>query len=314
MNINQMEEIVVEEYDKYFTISGKYFKFNFCKTTGIIESYSYRNMDLIISPLFPNFWRALTDNDREIVDFSEEPIPSVDKNWRNAGKSKKVIKIEYKKINPQVFQIRVQSTIRNSKKPLDTTYYFYGNGGVIIKNSISPSKDMVRFGMQTSIPREFNKMTWYGRVPHETMLDRKTGAAVGIYSGLVEDLITPYIMPQENGNRTDVRWVALTNKEGNGLLVSDAGGTLLSTSAWPYTMEDLESATHNYELPRRDFITLNLDYKQQGVGGDFPALAALHSKYRLKGNNNYSYSIFLRGYTNDVGEISKIAKERPPIK
>ncbi|MFW9900801.1 MAG: beta-galactosidase domain 4-containing protein, partial [Candidatus Thorarchaeota archaeon] len=313
MNINEMGEIIVEEFDAYFIIKGKDFNFRFSKIMGAIESYSYRNMDLIIKPLIPNFWRALTDNDRGIVDFGMKPIPSVDKNWRNTEISRKVINIEYKKVNPQLFQIKVQSTIKNSKNPLDIIYYFYGNGGVIIKNSISPSRDMVRFGMQTSISKEFNKMIWYGRGPHETMLDRKTGAAIGIYSGLVEDLITPYIKPQENGNRTDIRWIALTNKEGNGLLVSDVGGKFLSTSAWPYNMDDLESATHNYELPRRDFITLNLDYTQKGVGGDFPALAAVHSKYRLKGDNNYSYSFFLRGYTNDMGEISIIANKKPPI-
>jgi len=79
------------------------------------------------------------------------------------------------------------------------------------------------------------------------MLDRKIGAAVEIYSGYVEDLIHPYIRPQENGNRTDVRWATITNKDGFGLLISDVGGTHLNISAWPYTMEDLENAKHNYE-------------------------------------------------------------------
>ncbi len=313
MNLNEMGDIIVEEIDGYFIIKGTNFNFRFSKKIGTIESYSYSNMDLVVAPLIPNFWRALTDNDRAVVDFSEEPIPSVDKNWRNAEKSRTVKNIEFKNVNPQVFYIKVQSTIKNSNNTLDTMYYFYGDGSVIVDNNIFPSRDMVRFGMQTAIPNEFNKMKWYGRGPHETMLDRKTGAAIGIYSGLVEELITPYIKPQENGNRTDVRWITLTNREGNGLLVSDVGGTFLSTSAWPYTMDDLESATHNYEIPRRDFITFNIDYKQQGVGGDFPALAALHSKYRLKGNKNYSYSFLLRGYTTDMGEISKIAKNKPPM-
>ncbi|MFX0154603.1 MAG: glycoside hydrolase family 2 TIM barrel-domain containing protein [Candidatus Hodarchaeota archaeon] len=313
MDVNEMSHIKVEEFDDYYLIKGEQFYIKFGKNTGAIEHYSFRNMDLIIEPLIPNFWRALTDNDDDIVDFSDSPLPSVDKSWRNAGKSRKIIEIEYKNVNPQVFQIMVKFNIENSKNPLETIYYIYGNGGVIIKNNFTPNRDMIRFGMQTSIPKELNKMTWFGRGPHETMLDRKTGAAIGIYSGLVEELITPYIKPQENGNRTDVRWVALTNKEGNGLLVSDVGGTYLNVSAWPYTMEDLETTTHDYELPRRDFNTFNIDYKQQGVGGDFPAVAALHNKYRLKGNTDYSYTFFLRGYTNDMGELSLIAQKKPPI-
>ncbi len=313
LNIIEMNEIQVEELDANYLIEGEQFHISFSKKKGIIESYSYKNMDLIIEPLIPNFWRALTDNDEEVVDFSESPVPSVDKTWRDAGKSRKVKEIEFLKVNPQVFQIVVLTIIKNSNNPLETIYYFYGNGDIVIKNNFTPSKNMVRFGMQTTIPKEFNKMIWYGRGPHETMLDRKTGAAIGIYSGLVEELITPYVKPQENGNRTDVRWVAMTNKEGNGLLVSDVGGTYLSISAWPYTMDDLESATHDYKLPRRESITFNIDYKQQGVGGDFPALAALHSKYILKGNVNYSYTFFLRGYSSGMGEITPLIHKKPPI-
>ena len=313
MNVNEMDNITLEELGDYYIIKGEQFTIRLGKITGAIESYSYRNIDLFFNPLIPNFWRALTDNDQERVDFSETPIPSVDKNWRDSGKKREVIKIDYMKICPQVIQMKVQFRIQNSKKPLETSYSIYGNGSIIVKNNFTPSRNIVRFGMQMSIPGEFNKMTWYGRGPHETMLDRKTGAAVGIYSGLVEELITPYVKPQENGNRTDVRWVAMTNKIGNGLLISDVGGTYLSTSAWPYTMGDLESAAHNYELPRRDSITLNIDYKQQGVGGDLPALSALHSKYILKGDINHNYSFLLRGYTTDMGEINLLAKRRPLI-
>jgi len=313
MNVDEMDNVTLEELDDVYIIKGNQFTIRFGKLTGAIDYYSFKNLDLIVNSLIPNFWRALTDNDQEKVDFSEVPFPSVDKTWRVAGKTRKVKKIDYKNINPQVIQIKVQFQIQNSKNPLETTYNIYGNGCIIIKNDFTPDRNMVRFGMQTTIPRQYNKMTWYGRGPHETMLDRKTGAAIGIYSGLVEELVTPYIKPQENGNRTDIRWVALTNKEGNGLLVSDVGGTHLNTSAWPYTMEDLESATHDYELPRREFITFNIDFKQQGVGGDIPALAALHSKYILKGNVNYSYTFLLRGYINEMGEISLIAQKRPPI-
>ncbi|GAG80912.1 unnamed protein product, partial [marine sediment metagenome] len=208
--------------------------------------------------------------------------------------------------------INVQFDVINSEKILETIYTIYGNGDIFVENQFTPNKNMFRFGMQMSIPGDFNTMTWYGRGPHESMLDRKTGAAIGIFSGLVENLIHPYVRPQENANRTDVRWVALTNKNGDGLLISDIGGTNLSIGAWPYTMEDLENATHDHELPRRENITLNIDYKQQGVGGDIPALAVLHSEFKLKKDIPYYYSFRLKPYSKDMGNFTNIAFKIPP--
>jgi beta-galactosidase len=140
--------------------------------------------------------------------------------------------------------------------------------------------------MQMAMPGEFNTVRWYGRGPHESYWDRKTSAAVGLYSGSVEELIHPYIRPQENANRSDVRWVAFTNSDGIGLLA--VGMPLLNFSAWPYAMQDLEEATHNYQLPRRDSVTVNLDYQQMGVGGDNSWGARTHRQYTLPAKS-YGY-------------------------
>jgi beta-galactosidase len=145
------------------------------------------------------------------------------------------------------------------------------------------------------------------------MLDRKTSGALGIYTGKVDKLIHNYVKPQENGNRTDVRWAALTNEENIGLFVSDIGGTHLSISAWPYSLEDLESATHPYDLPTREFITFNIDYKQCGVGGDIPAMAMLHEKYKLKKGEDYSYTFRIGGYSEEKGDFNSYAKKAPPL-
>ena len=96
--------------------------------------------------------------------------------------------------------------------------------------------------------------------------DRKSGAAVGVYRGSVKANVHDYPRPQENGNKTDVRWATITNNNGKGLLA--VGMPLLSVSAWPYSMADLEKATHTNKLPDRDFVTVNLDYKQMGIAGD----------------------------------------------
>ena len=104
----------------------------------------------------------------------------------------------------------------------------------------------------------------------------------------------------------------MTNKKGEGLFISDIGGTYLSISAWSYTMEDLENAKHIHELPRRKTITFNIDYKQRGIGGDSPALARLHGQYKLKRNVSHSYAFRLRPYSKDMGDFTSVAFKIPP--
>jgi len=312
VTLENMDKIQMDNLTEAYIFKGETFKLRIGKITGAIEYLSFMNEELIIKPLVPNFWRAPTDNDEGEVDFGENISPSVDYSWREASNTRKVVKISYEKLNLQVIRIHVQFDIINAAEPLDTFYTIYGNGEIFIENEFVPNVDMVRFGMQTAIPKQYRKMTWYGKGPHETMFDRKTGAAVGIYSGFIEDLIHPYIRPQENGNRTDVRWVALTDKNSSGLLFSDIGGTYLSVSAWPYTMKDLEIARHNHELPQRDYITLNIDYKQQGVGGDLPAFAMLHSKYKLKKKIKYKYGFRIKPIFKNMEDLSSIALKIPP--
>ena len=312
-NISQMSDIKIETSSESIKLKGNDLEIIIGKNSGAIESYVFNNIELISSPLIPNFWRAPTDNDVGEVDLDEfKDNLQIEYTWKNASKTRKVVNISTENLNPNAKRIKIQFEIINSEKQLETIYTVYGSGDIFIENSFTPNKNLIRFGMQMAIPGEFNMISWYGRGPHESMLDRKTGAAVGIYSGLIEDLIHPYIRPQENGNRTDVRWAALTNKNGFGLLISDIGGTNLSISAWPYTMEDLENATHNHELPRRENITLNIDYKQQGVGGDIPALAVLHSEFKLKKNIPYSYSFRLRPNFKDMGTFTDVAFKIPP--
>jgi len=307
LNLEEMDQISVDDLENSYEIMARNFKIIIGKISGAIEYYSYNNMNLITRPLLPNFWRALTDNDLGIVDFSGgQTFPSIDMDWKDANKNRYISEISMEKVKPQVIRINVKSILFENKEALEIIYTFYGNGDIIIQNIFTPHKNMIKFGMQGRIPKEFNNMTWYGRGPHESMLDRKTGAAIGIYSGKIEELIHPYIRPQENGNRTDVRWVAFTNEKEEGLFILDIGGTHLSISAWPYTMEDLETTTHNYELPRRDFNTINIDYKQQGVGGDIPAMAMLHDEYKLKGNKTYNYSFLLKGYSKEMGDLSDL--------
>ncbi len=144
--------------------------------------------------------------------------------------------------------------------------------------------------MQMHLPNSFSQLSFFGKGPHETYIDRKNGAKLGIYTGQVEEFVHDYMRPQENGNLTEVRWAELTNSKGEGIRIEDLGGTLLNVSAWPYSQDDLNEANHIHELPKRDFVTFNIDLVQRGVGGDLPGMINLHDAYILHKDREYRYS------------------------
>jgi beta-galactosidase len=154
-------------------------------------------------------------------------------------------------------------------------------------------------GVRLVLPPGFEQVTWYGRGPFESYWDRKTGADVGVYTSTVDDMFFPYVRPQETGNRTDVRWMALTNDEGVGLLV--AGMPLVEASALHHTPEDLAWTAHPYELERRDEITLRVAYHQQGVGGDdsWSQNARPHEEYSLPADRRYDWAFRLSPLTGE---------------
>lgn len=192
----------------------------------------------------------------------------------------------------------------------ETTYTVYGSGDVTIDAHVTPASEglpfLPRIGLQMTVPGEYETFTWYGRGPHETYVDRKEGAWVDVHSGTVDEQYVPYVVPEENGNKTDVRWVTLTNDAGVGLLA--AGSPVLEVSAHHYTTKDLTDAKHTYELTRREDITLSLDYAQSGLGSASCGPGRLE-KYKLQ-PEEMCYRVRLRPFsaeTADPGSLSKIA-------
>ncbi len=288
-----LPSIKVDESTYKIIITGANFEITIDKHIGAIKSYIFEGKELISSPLIPNFWRAPIDNDIGIA-FYYPFFWRFKKKWKKANIKRKVISVETNLIDSNLLHIIIKSKVPYGNSKYISNYEIFGNGDVIITNKFKPKKDMIRFGMQMAMHEQYNNVTWFGRGPHENHLDRKTGAAVGIYSYKVDELIHNYIRPQENANRTDVRWVSFLNKEGFGLMVTGIGESLLNFSAWPYTMRDLEKAKHIHELPHRDTITVNIDYKQRGVGGYVPAFLWLDKEFKLLKGKNYSYSFRLR--------------------
>ena len=145
-----------------------------------------------------------------------------------------------------------------------------------------------------ALPPGFEQLTWLGPGPQESYCDRKD-VRFGLYRGTVAaQFYADYTEPGETGNKVDARWVSLTNSKGIGLLA--VGQPLLSVNALHYGTEDLNAGKHAFELPRRDSITLNLDLKQQGVGGDDSWGAWPHEEFLIP-CDEYSYSFRLRPFS-----------------
>lgn len=287
-----MEPLSVEEDDNIIRVSGK----NFCvcieKETGCLSSMVYGGKEYAESPLGPNFWRVTTSNDAGLG--NHIPLLKRDSRWKKATEKRTLQEIDCRQLSSSVVEVTAESLVRYGEEPLQVVYTVYGDGEVEVFSRFVPSREMDRFGMQMEVPGELNRMTWFGKGPHETMYDRNTGGVIAIHSLPVEEVAHDYLYPQENGNRSEVRWMSMTDDRGRGIMFRDAGGTLLNVSAWPYTMEDLAQAEHIHELPRRQHNTVNIDYKQKGVGGDLPAMPSVHDEFRLHKGLTYRYGFIIR--------------------
>jgi beta-galactosidase len=306
MDTASMPALDVTQTDHSAVITGDGFTVAIDKGTGTIGSFRYGGVELIRSGPRPNFWRAPTDNDRG------NGMPVRCKPWKTASRNWSVDEVNVERIGASEIEVRVTGRFPDVDSSNTVSYTVLGSGDVIVASSFLPGDvrlpELPRFGMQMTVPAGFETMTWYGRGPHESHWDRKTGAVVGVYSGAVDEQFVDYPEPQENGNKTDVRWLSLTNPDGVGLLA--VGMPLLSASAHHYTTEDLETAKHRFEMERRDFITLNLDLEQTGVGGDDSWGARPHDQYTLH-PKPYRYSFRLRPLSSKDASAMKQARRTP---
>ncbi|MHA1360344.1 MAG: glycoside hydrolase family 2 TIM barrel-domain containing protein [Candidatus Helarchaeota archaeon] len=297
----------VFEDETVISIEGVEFKAVIEKSSGGLISFQYKDTELISSPLIPSFWRAFTDNDLGLAKFVRM-FTRFYTGWKKATQKRKVKSIYFEQVSAGKGRVVIEFTMPRIKS-LKTIYTIHGNGSILVENIVMPKKNMLKFGMQMQIPSQFRNITWFGRGPQENYWDRKTGAAIGLYSKSIDNFIHDYVRPQENANRCDVRWIALTDENENGLFISDYGGTLLNFSAWPYTLEDLAQAKHIHELPRQDIITINIDYKQRGIGNSF-IWAKPILKYRLKKNEIYRYTFRIQPYNKKMGDFDTLWRQK----
>lgn len=266
-------------------------------TTALIKndqivSIDFGNGNILSGDSFkPNFFRPLTDNDRNYFNFYPmfsriNPLYTWDCVSRLIkpklvcldGFSGSSIIATYKWKSPLTMNVT-------------TDFIFNADGTVdICQNMAGLVLPMLKAGTRVGISKNFCNVKWYGRGPHESYCDRKTGQKIGIYEMGIDKLEHRYMRPQENGNRTDIRRLEITDKNGNGFAISS--DKTFDFSIHPYSQEKLEKAKHLYELKEDDFLTLNIDHRQRGVGGDMPGTAFLHEPYKLK-SGEYSYHVRL---------------------
>lgn len=260
--------------------------------TGLPDSLIVAGREMMVQPMQWNFWRAQTDNDEGWK--LNEKLGA----WKNAPREALAESLEI--TYDSVGRAAVEAVIVIPKRKVRIAVKYSAAEAGRVKTEIhfavaggDRAPELPRLGLQFAIPRVFDRVTWYGRGPHENYWDRQTSAPVGRYELTVGDWVTPYVRPQENANRCGIRWFSLTDKKGEGLRVNAAPGEPLSISAWPYSMQDLAATAHDSKLPERDFITVNLDHLQMGVGGDNSWGLPVNEPYRIKANRSFQWSFTL---------------------
>lgn len=276
-------------------ISGSDFSILFDPHTGFLEQYIYQGCELFKSPLKPNLWRAWIDND--ISSFIVYPWlkPLLGKHfWRSANQKLRCIHFNAQELDDHQIRLEVSWRVMGGKTAFKTVYTIDADGSIQVDASFTPGKELERMGMQFTLPAEFQKVEYFGLGPQETMPDRLMGARIGKFSTTVDNLIHHYVRPQENGNRSQVRWLQVSDENGVGLTIQHSGVQYFNFSIWPYTQDQLMDANHIHELVKGDLVTLNIDLMQKGIGGDVPAGGKPHDAYRLLPGKELEYSFWIK--------------------
>lgn len=287
--------------DLKWSKSDKAISFTSGSVTGTFDTkngrwISYEQAGLSMLGQFPEpyFWRAPTDND-----FGND-MPRLSAIWRSAADNRKLVQVKIDEPLSGGIKIVTDYLLVDVNLPYQLSYEVLNNGAIKVSSSIDWTNaslpEMPRFGMRMQLPKAFNNIKFYGRGPWENYSDRNTAAFIGLYrQDLRGQFVSNYLRPQENGYRTDIRWLSLEDASGRGIKIT--GLQPMGFSALPYMAEDLDPGLtkkqqHPSDLNERPFISLHIDLRQRGVGGDNSWGALPHDPYLLK-KNNYSYSYII---------------------
>jgi len=289
-DLTKMAELKTTENGDLINIGNPEFKLAFNKATGLIDSYSFKGKTLIQRGPKSNFFRPPTENDyRDDL-----------RNWKKAGLDKltdKVEKVSWKALDSKSVQVDCEISKLNpaGEKVIATnyTYTVFSNGEIHINAHFLPDskvKVMAKAGLQMQIPLDFENVTYFGLGPIETYPDRRACGKVALYESKVKDMYFYFVVPGESGNRSDVRYATLTDKNGTGLYIE--GTKPFNFSTYQYEDEVIVKARHINELQKANFFTVNMDDAQNGLGTATCGPGVL-DKYKVHGEP-VDYTIILK--------------------
>lgn len=288
------EEFILIEGKWNIGVRGMHFECMFSKLKSGLVSYRYGGRELIEKIPMPNFWRAPVDNDdgnKMQFRYAQWKIASM-----YIGKDEEQEenpKVEQKEHSVVITYYYVMATTPASRCSL--AYEVFGDGTISTTLSYEPVKelkDMPEFGVLFKFNADFENVEWYGDGIAETYEDRRHGARVGIYRNKVADNMAKYLVPQECGNKTGVRWAQITDSTGKGIRFI---GDKMNFSALPYTPHELENAMHPYELPEVHYTVVRVSMQQMGVGGDDSWMSQVHPEYLIDVNKPLKFTFSFKG-------------------
>lgn len=262
------------------TVEAADHTYTFDKQRGVLSEFQLAGESLLRAPMQPSFWRALTDNDIPGIRRVARPRDA----WELAFAESKLRSFTVERAERGNVAVTARHQMPAVSATVTTDYTISGTGDLRVRCKLTLSEEsppLPRFGMTLGVPDDLTRVTFYGRGPHENYWDRKRGAPLGQYEMPLTDIPFEYVRPQENGNREDCRWVQFASAAGRQLKI--VGSPSFSFSAWPYTLGTLSAAKHPTDLTPAGYTTLNVDYRQRGVGGDdsWSSRAQPLKKYQL---------------------------------
>ncbi|MBD5782232.1 DUF4981 domain-containing protein [Pelagicoccus sp. NFK12] len=287
-------EASLQETNSELIVSGPHFEATFHKQTGALSALSYSGKQILKEALKPNFWRAPTDND---FGYHMTKTHAV---WKQATESPANATLAHKSLGNGSVQVTATHQLAAVDASLEIVYTISGDGSIVVENKLrgvsDKLPDLPRFGNNVILHEAFSNAAWYGRGPFENYSDRKTAAFLGNYASKVEDLLFAYGRPQENGYRTDTRSLALTNKDGVGILVQAIDRPFGFNARHQYESDfdpGVEKAQRKTsDIFHRPLVSLNIDHSQMGVGGDNSWGYRQHDQYLIAPEDlSYSYKI-----------------------
>ena len=282
-----------------------------------LDAIKKGDADLLLEPVKMTFWRAPTDNDFGAWGAWDAPKDVDYFSYRNAADKKELIAFDHTKNKDGSYTFRYEFSYKDLQATNIITYTVDKNGGLKVSCTFSPEhpeklKYMPRYGMEFVLDNQYQNTEYYGRGPQENYVDRRSASYVGLYKSKVEDFYVPYIRPQENGNRTDVRFASFTNELGSGLdFVSE--NAPFSFSAHHNPMSDFDSGSnkkaqrHTTDIKPKNAVYLHIDYGQTGVGGDnsWSMNGLANDEYKLDVSNaSFTFDIYPSSVL-DVGPVSR---------